>query len=316
MSKSAGKLYAFPNAGDGPTEQWELDTSGSSIRGRKIRGPWHVGSKIEGCVADDATGKLYIVEEMVGIWEYGAGPTDPTTARVQVDRNGAGGHLDDVESLAIAGNVLIASSQGDSSLVTYDTRTRAFIRKFRVIGGSMADGCESPEGIEAIPGKLDATFANGLFVCKDASNTPPGSSGNENFKYVRLEHVVDMPPAANSPGTAQSATRVAAVATRRRISIREVRRRGLRVSVQVESSPGADVRVARIRLEATAGGRRRVLTTAYRTLTSSRASFRLALRSAWLRHALRPARYAFEVALGPSRERLQRPVKRAFTIVR
>ena len=83
-----------------------------------------VGSITEGCVADDETGSLYIAEENVAIWRYGAEP-GAGTARTQVDTAGGNGHLTaDIEGLTLyygdgGAGYLLASSQGSSTFAIY-----------------------------------------------------------------------------------------------------------------------------------------------------------------------------------------------------
>ena len=86
-SPSSGRLSAFVNARDGRIAQFELgDVDGDGlIDGRRVRA-WDVGGEVEGCVADDGLGKLYVSEEAVGIWKYGAEPTAPTGPAGRVAR--------------------------------------------------------------------------------------------------------------------------------------------------------------------------------------------------------------------------------------
>ena len=57
-----------------------------------------MSSIVEGCVADDELGHLYIGEELKAIWKYGAEPDDGNT-RIKIDKEiPAGGHfIHDVE---------------------------------------------------------------------------------------------------------------------------------------------------------------------------------------------------------------------------
>jgi 3-phytase len=194
-SPRTGRFYAFPDDLGGRVEQWELfATPAKKVDARKVRGPWDVGSAVEGCVADEATGRLYVGEEEGGIWAYGAEPTD-SLERTQVDTTGAGGHLvADVEGLAIlpmgeGDGLLLASSQGDNSFVAYRrTGTNDFVARFRVRPGS-TDGCEDTDGIEVVNTPLGSAFPKGLFVCQDGEN-----SGGTNFKFVPLERVTTALP--------------------------------------------------------------------------------------------------------------------------
>src|SRR5215213_11465062 len=100
-SAVTGRFYIFVNSEAGEVEQWELlATSESRVDARKVRS-FTVGSQTEGCVADDTAGVLYIAEEAVGIWKYGAEP-DANTAGTKVDSAGGGHLVADVEGLTIA----------------------------------------------------------------------------------------------------------------------------------------------------------------------------------------------------------------------
>ena len=88
-----------------------------------------VGSQVEGCVADNDLGRLYLGEEDVGIWRYGAEP-DSGSSRTLVARVGENGLEADVEGLTIyygsgSKGYLIASSQGNDSFKVYETRSNA-----------------------------------------------------------------------------------------------------------------------------------------------------------------------------------------------
>ncbi len=193
-SSASGRFYAFPNDQDGRTEQWELYDAGSGrVDARRVRGPWDVGGSVEGCVADDERGLLYIGEEERGIWKYDAEPDAPTDARRLVDSTGPSGHLEaDVEGLAIRygpgeGGLLIASSQGDSSFVVYSrSGNNAFLGKLRVRNGGI-DGCDETDGIDVEARPLGPDFPAGLFVCHDGSDHDEGRK-TTNFKLVPLDH--------------------------------------------------------------------------------------------------------------------------------
>jgi len=114
LSRRTAKLYYILTGKDGGVEQWELFSGPAGIDARRVR-RFDVGGQSEGCVADDELGHLYIAEEAVGIWKYGAEP-DAGSTRRRVDAIGPGSPLmSDVEGLAIAqgsggAGFLIASS--------------------------------------------------------------------------------------------------------------------------------------------------------------------------------------------------------------
>ena len=172
---------------------------------------WDVGGEVEGCVADDGLGKLYVSEEAVGIWKYGAEPTAPTgpAGRVLVDGTTPnGGRLvPDVEGLTIVyqpngTGYLIASSQAASNTANFYAvygrqGANAFVRGFRVVNGRATDGCGRTDGIDAVAANLGPAFPQGMFVCQDNNNSTPGNSGNQNFKLVPLERVVGLAATAS-----------------------------------------------------------------------------------------------------------------------
>jgi myo-inositol-hexaphosphate 3-phosphohydrolase/PKD repeat protein len=205
-SPISGDFSAFVNARDGTVTQVALsdDDDDGLVEGTIVR-QWNVGSEVESCVADDEFGDLYVSEEDVAIWKYGAEPTDRTSpgSRVAVDRTiAAGGHIrPDAEGLTIVyqpggTGYLLASSQAasdtlNSYLVFERQGNNAFIRSFRIVDG-VVDGCGRTDGIDAMAANLGPAFPNGMFVCQDNTNTEPGNSGNQNFKLVPLERVVGL----------------------------------------------------------------------------------------------------------------------------
>ena len=204
LSPTSGKFFAFVTCKTGFVSQIELYESSSrpgSITGRVVRtfdvnpgaGNGHDNLfYVEGCVADDFHRALYLAEENFGIWRYGAEP-DAGTARHLVDRTGAPGYLvehGDVEGLAIyhataETGYLIASNQGDNAYNVYErTGDNAFVTRFEIVAGPNTDATTDTDGIEVISMGLGGEFASGIFVAQDDVNTPPGTSGNQDFKLV------------------------------------------------------------------------------------------------------------------------------------
>jgi hypothetical protein len=121
--------------------------------------------------------------------------------------------------------------------------------------------------------------------------------------------------AAMSPGT------IAGLGVRRHMSARDIRRRGLRVSVQIYPWIDSDPRTLRIRvLQVGTRRRHRLVATIYRSLHSrspeSLSSFRVRLRSPGERPALHRGLYELEAAVGITRSELQPPLSKHFRVVR
>ncbi|GGL61373.1 hypothetical protein GCM10010129_01160 [Streptomyces fumigatiscleroticus] len=188
QSPTTGKLYAYPNSTSGRLEQWEITVSGDTVSATSVR-LFDAGTAVEGCYADERTGKLYLGEEDVGVWVYGAEPT-AGTARARLDSTGSSGHLTaDVEGITAAGDRLFVSSQGSDDYTAYDRGSGAYLGRFSVADGTAADDCEDTDGIDATASALGTAFPQGLFVCQDGSNSAPGTSGNQNFKFVPLQRI-------------------------------------------------------------------------------------------------------------------------------
>ena len=211
--------YAYVISRAGTVAQYRLEDGDSDglIGASRVR-LWEMGSEAEGCVADDERQLLYISEEDVGLWRYGAEPSDGTGAssRTSVDTTTANGGrlLADIEGLALVegpdgGGYLIASAQAGSDTINYYAvyergGDNEYVRSFQVVDGALTDRCGRTDGIEATSTSLGPSFPFGLFVCQDNTNTEPGGSGNQNFKLVPLERVVpvgqpdpgDPPPSA------------------------------------------------------------------------------------------------------------------------
>jgi len=194
-SLGSGKIYAFVSqAGGGQFEQYELFEARGLVEARKVRS-FNVGSQAEGCVADDELGHLYVGEEDIGIWKYGAEPTAGAT-RTLVDR--AGGHVvADVEGLTLAYGTkgtgyLMASSQGDSTIAVYERAgDNAFVKRFRIAGGGGVDAVSGSDGIDATSASAGPRFEHGVLVVHDAVNS---GGRNSNLKYVPLEQVLNLSP--------------------------------------------------------------------------------------------------------------------------
>ena len=191
-SHKTGRLYYFAISKKGEIEQWELYDNGTGqVDGRKVRS-FEVGSQAEGCVADDELAQLYIGEETVGIWKYGA-EADAGASRTQVDKTGTGGHLvADVEGLTIAygrngAGYLIASSQGNSTYVVYQRQqNNQYVKTFRITDGNGIDGTEDTDGIDVTTAHLGPAFPDGVFVAQDGRN----DNGNQNFKLVPWQLII------------------------------------------------------------------------------------------------------------------------------
>lgn len=191
-SRRDGSIYVFVTSKDGDVEQYRIEASEGDampIRSRKVR-TLHVGSTTEGSVADFDLGWLYVAEEDVGIWRYGAEP-DSGDARTPIARVGSDGLAADVEGLTIyygpgSSGYLIASSQGSSTFAVYRRDgSNAFVTTIDPSAGPISDVGET-DGIDVTNVALSPRFSRGLFVCQDGK---PGRDGRQNFKFFAWEDI-------------------------------------------------------------------------------------------------------------------------------
>jgi 3-phytase len=184
-SPSSGKYHFIAPDEEGMTVQVELRDGGNGqVAGTVVR-TFDVGDVTEGCVADDVLGHLYVGEEDVGIWKYGAEPSTGS-ARTQVDAVGAGHLVADVEGLSIyyAGSdqgYLIASSQGDSTVAVYTREgSNSFRGNFDVGATGTIDEVTESDGLDVTNVPLGGPFGLGLFAIHDHENSG-GTASNVKF---------------------------------------------------------------------------------------------------------------------------------------
>jgi 3-phytase len=190
-SPTSGAYYVFVNAEDGTVEQWQLFATPSDQVDAVLRRSFDVGTRVEGCVADDEAQTLYIAEEAIGIWKYGAEP-NTGEARVQVDSTGASGHVtSNVEGLAIyyakgGGGYLLASSQGSDNFAIYQRAgNNAYVATFAIVTGNGIDHVSHTDGIDVSNFALGSPFEQGLFVAQDGYD----ESATNNYKLVRWQDI-------------------------------------------------------------------------------------------------------------------------------
>jgi 3-phytase len=183
------RMFVLINDADsGLLRQWRLEERSGRVVATKVR-DIEVGSQAEGCVVDDELGHLYVGEEDVAIWKYGA---DPRTGsrRTAVDTVEAGRLRDDVEGLGLylgpgGTGYLIASSQGDDTYAVYRREgDNAWVGKFHVVANEELgiDGASETDGLDVSSAPLGPRFPHGLLAVQDGRNLMP--KDRQNFKLV------------------------------------------------------------------------------------------------------------------------------------
>ncbi|WP_409017154.1 phytase [Arthrobacter sp. MP_2.3] len=192
-SKASGKFFAFvtPN-GPGSIQQFELADVGAGKVDATLVRTLPISSITESCVADDDLGYLYVGQEDVGIWKYGAEP-DAGAARSSVDTVGAGRLKADIEGMSLTygpdgAGYLFVSSQGNSTIAIYNrSGNNAFLKTFEVSGTGSVDAVTGTDGLDVTARNAGPQFEQGLLVVHDESNSGGATS---NLKYVPLSAVL------------------------------------------------------------------------------------------------------------------------------
>lgn len=184
-----GRCYFFVTNKQGKIEQYRMEeTPGGRVTGVRVRA-FALSSISEGCVADNELGDVYISEERVGIWKFGAEPDAGSSGHL-IASVGEHGLTADVEGLTLyyAGGgrgYLIASSQGSSTFNVYDRRApNAYVLTIDPQAGDIGD-VEGTDGIAVTSCPTSPEFPMGLFVAQDGKNKPH----NQNFKYYGWEDI-------------------------------------------------------------------------------------------------------------------------------
>ncbi|TMP39233.1 phytase [Pseudoalteromonas rubra] len=192
MAIFEGNHYVFANNKAGLTFQYRIKANQDKLHAEKVR-EIPLSSQPEGCVTDDARGRLFIGEEDVGIWATSLNPADNsqpvTVAKV-------GEHLvDDVEGLALSfgdAPVLVVSSQGNNSYQLYEaTPPYRHLAGFRVglDGFKGIDGASETDGLALSTRLRTRDYPEGLLVLQDGRNRFPDQP--QNFKYVSWQDVLE-----------------------------------------------------------------------------------------------------------------------------
>jgi 3-phytase len=183
--------------------QFELAENEGRVAGKLVR-LWDEKRTIEGMVADDVHGCVYLGAESGGIIRYATRPAlaslpakagEPPADRRTIDTTGPAGHLAvDVEGLALyettgGGGYLLASSQGNSRFVIYDRKTLAYLATFRIRPNEKKKigGVTDTDGIDAVSGNLGPLFPLGAFIAQDGDN----GDLHQNFKIVSWTDLIE-----------------------------------------------------------------------------------------------------------------------------
>ena len=193
--KDNGRTYVFINGDDTRKRQWELlATRNGRVQAKLVR-DMTFDSQTEGCVADDASGALYVNEEDVGLWRLSAKP-DGGNEKTIVERIADNPAVkDDYEGLGIydlgdGRGYLVVSSQGNDTYAVYRREGKQeYLGSFAVVADPLRgiDGISETDGLEVTSRNLGPGFEHGAMIAQDGRNVMPVE--NQNYKYVPWESI-------------------------------------------------------------------------------------------------------------------------------
>lgn len=172
-SSQDGSLYAVALGDGGEIDQYLLfEPSPGSVDAKLMR-RLHVASTAEHCVADDATGQLYVSEQAVGIWRFDAEP-ETEVLPVLIDAVRLGKISEEVGGLALydggdTAKWLIASNASAGQLYVYDhAKDDAFVGALTV--GLASEAVGEPGGLFATSAPVGSGQGALLVGDEDGSN--------------------------------------------------------------------------------------------------------------------------------------------------
>ncbi|KNG51833.1 hypothetical protein TW65_01025 [Stemphylium lycopersici] len=185
-SQISGKEYLFVNNKEAQYLQYELTATANGTLQTTLVREFQGGSggQVEGCVADEGAGYVFIGEEPSGIWRYEAEP-DGSDTGVQFAQVGdeSGLHAD-VEGLTLVparsgpNGYIMVSSQGISAYFIYERAPpHEYIGTFTIVNNEEKgiDHVSNTDGITAVSNALNNDFPSGLIVTHDDANELSGS---------------------------------------------------------------------------------------------------------------------------------------------
>ncbi len=179
--------YVFVSDKKGNVEQWSFnndEVNSEIIFVRKLK----FSSLVEGLVADESKGKVYIGQERRGIWELSANPNLSDDRKLIFKKNKY--FKPDFEGLTIRDEAdgkgyLIASVQGSNGYLLIDRNSLKAKTFFRIVSSENIDGTTETDGID-VTSISTSKFPNGFFIAQDDDN----DGLNQNFKLVDWNKII------------------------------------------------------------------------------------------------------------------------------
>ncbi|MCB0632393.1 MAG: phytase [Saprospiraceae bacterium] len=198
QSPKNGNTYALVNAKNGRFQQYLIRHAGNGLIDLQLVRDIKFDSQVEGMVADNYYGVLYIGEENRGVWKMDAEPDGSDEKHlISMSDESNPNIVFDVEGLTLytqgEEGYLIVSSQGNFSYALFDrTGDNSYLFSFKIVDGENIDGVEETDGIQAISDSLSEKFPKGLFIAQDGFNYQGKNLAAQNFKLVHWERIAEL----------------------------------------------------------------------------------------------------------------------------
>lgn len=196
VGRRGDAFLVIVNGTDGQVRQLRVSAgpAGEAVAVEERR--FSVPTQPEGCVVDDATGRLYLGEEGAGVWRFDTGST--VTPGTLIAAAPSEALKPDVEGLTLlregAKTWLIASSQGDSAFAVWrvDGAEPVYAGRFSPVAANGVDAVTGTDGVAALGGPV-GPFPEGVVVMQDDVDTEGEAVSTrrvrQNYKLVDWREV-------------------------------------------------------------------------------------------------------------------------------
>lgn len=186
-----GEIYAIPNDKNGTFIQYHITATQQKLQAQEVQ-RFSVKTQPEGCVVDDATGRIFLGEEDVAVWVK---DLNPKTQLPMQQVLAVGDVLyDDIEGMGLYHakdkSYLVVSSQGNDSFVVVDSKAPYTVRGAFRVGINTEKGIDAvseTDGLDVSSQDFGGKWKQGMLVVQDGRKRMPES--NQNFKYVPWEKI-------------------------------------------------------------------------------------------------------------------------------
>jgi 3-phytase len=190
-----GALYAFAMGREGQLDQWLLyPTADGKIDGRVVR-TLRLSSEGKYCVADDASGALYVAQQAVGIWRYDADPeAEPVPTIVDINRLG---HIaGEVGGLAVinggkGADYLVAANADAGDYNVYDRSAGD-----RFLGAFKVPAIEGPSGLFGVRAPVGPGLPGGALLIADDRNA---GANSKIISWKDIASALNLSPGQDAP---------------------------------------------------------------------------------------------------------------------